>query len=150
VISQQLLPRMRPGVAEPVDRSDVVYERLCALGILPKNYDGVVYRPSTSRNGSPADAHEDVESGRVAAFEVLAINDALRDLIEREAPLSELRAHVDPRLFTPLAESVRGLLERRLVTPERGERLFSRVEARRSESALRVDHTTERNLVLNQ
>jgi type II secretory ATPase GspE/PulE/Tfp pilus assembly ATPase PilB-like protein len=130
VISQQLLPRMRPGVAAPVDRHDEVYDRLQALGILPIDYGGAVYRPSVSRNGEPADAFDEGESGRIAAFEILAVNDRLRDLIEREAPVSVMRANVDPRMFTPLSESARTLLERQLVTPERVERLFSRVEAR--------------------
>jgi hypothetical protein len=58
------------------------------------------------------------------------MTDSLRDLIEREAPVSELRANADPRLFTSLAKYSRLLLERRLVTPERVERLFSRVESR--------------------
>jgi type IV pilus assembly protein PilB len=131
VISQKLLPRMRPGVAAPIDRDDAVYDRLQSLGILPADYEGSVYRPSVSRNGSPVEFSEEPESGRIAAFEVLAITDVLRNFIEREATVSELRANADPRLFISLADYSRFLLERRLVTPDRVERLFSRVDSRR-------------------
>lgn len=117
VISQQLLPRLCPGCTEPVPSDAAVVTRLKILGVLEADWSGVLCR-GKDREGFPRGG----ESGRVGAYEVMYVTDQLRDLIDREAPCSELEKALDQQYFFSFPKYCRFLLKEGLVAPERVER----------------------------
>lgn len=119
VISQQLVPRLHPGCTEPVPSDAAVVTRLKTLGVLEADWSGVLYRGKDCEGFPPGG-----ESGRVGAYEVMYVTDQLRDLIDREAPRSELEKALDPQYFFSLPRYCRFLLKEGLVAPERVERIL--------------------------
>ena len=75
--------------------------------------------------GGPANG----ESGRVAVFEILSVDERLRHLIDVAAPMSELEQTLRPVDFLPFARYSRFLLEEGIVAPERIEQIFPKIRA---------------------
>jgi type II secretory ATPase GspE/PulE/Tfp pilus assembly ATPase PilB-like protein len=55
--------------------------------------------------------------GRVALFEILTIGGEIRNLIETDAPVSEIRARLTDEWFLPMRQYARYLLRTGLVDP---------------------------------
>lgn len=121
VISQQLVPRLCPGSTEPIPLDDPVIERIRASEILPPDSSCELVRGIDREGGPPGG-----ESGRVGVYEVLRVDDRIRDLIDRSMPARELESALDDNNFFSLAQYCRYLLTEGLVAPERIERILPR------------------------
>jgi general secretion pathway protein E len=119
VISQKLVPRVCRNCAEPISASDEEVARLRQAGILPMDWQGSLYR-----GRGCAVCRSQGELGRIGVFEVLTVNDPLRDLIEAGAPWAEMKNCLTPDVFIPMAYYSRLLLEEGLVAPERIGEIF--------------------------
>ena len=64
--------------------------------------------------------------GTIGVFETLVVSDELRDLIDREAPASDLEDRLSDECFLSFRRYCRYLLAEGLVAPERIVRLFPR------------------------
>ncbi|MBI4616577.1 MAG: Flp pilus assembly complex ATPase component TadA [Planctomycetes bacterium] len=119
ILSQRLVPRVCVACRQPVEPGDEALLRLDALGILPPGGVATLYR------GRGCDVcRSQGELGRVALLEVLAIDDALRDLIERGATIREMEDALRPEQFVPMARYARFLLEEGMVSPAAVARAF--------------------------
>ncbi len=119
LISQKLVPRLCPGCTEPVPDDDPSIEDLRELGILDGDFSGKLLR-GVDGEGCPPGG----ESGRVGVFEVLSVDDRLRDAIDHNAPTSDLKKQLDDDSFVSFARYSRFLLSQGLVAPERIARIF--------------------------
>ena len=119
VISQKLLPRIHAPSAEAVGESDPVVQRLCQRGILDGPSVAGVRRGRETEDGPPGG-----EQGRIGMFEILSISDALSDLIEHDAPRSEIAGSMAADSFFAFEKYARLLLESGHVAPEQVERVL--------------------------
>ncbi len=111
VLSQRLVPRTCSVCAEPVDDADEHVARLVQLGILPEKSPGL-------RLGKGCDVCRfSGEKGQVAVFEILAIDDAIREKIESGAPRPELEEAFKPRYHLSVERYAKFLLLEGLVSP---------------------------------
>ena len=121
VISQQLIPKLAPGYTEEVPPDDALGLRLQELGVLDESWQGMLLRGRDTHDGPP-----DGEKGRVALFEMLAVNPALRAAIECSGTFSELESCLDDTSFASFAAYARFVLTEGLVAPERIEAVLPR------------------------
>ena len=117
VVSQRLVPRLHPNYTQPVPSDDPVVSRLLSQGVLEAHHSDSMQRGSSSEHG-PVDG----EIGRVGMFEFLAINDLLREYIDRSAPQDELKKALTSDTYFSFARYSRLLLADGQVAPERIER----------------------------
>jgi type IV pilus assembly protein PilB len=122
VVSQRLVARVCRSCAEPVSPGDEHVAALRRLGILnesPAAADAGIHR------GRGCDVcHGKGEVGRAGVFEVLAVSERLRDLIEGEATSSEMAQAMAPENFISMARYGRFLLREGIVAPERIREIF--------------------------
>lgn len=121
IISQKLLRRLAPGYTEVVPPQDATIADLQQIGVLPHDFQGTLVRGRSEPDGPTAG-----ESGRVAAYELLSCTERLRELIEGEAPMSEIKTSLDSSTYLSLQEYCRMLLEDQYVAPERVLEIFPR------------------------
>ena len=119
VISQKLVPRLCPGYTVEVAPEDPIRERLKGMGVLEPEFNGPLSEGHDTEEGPVGG-----ESGRVGVFELLALNDAMRDLIDRRAPMSDLAGHLDDSSFFSFQRYSRFLLKEGIVAPERIEEIL--------------------------
>ena len=117
VISQTLVPRLHPGFTEPVPLDDPVVRRLIEQGVLESSEELELQRGAPGEDG-PVDG----EQGRVGLYEFMAIDEQMRDQIDRGATRQELEAALTPETYFSFARYSRMLLDRGGVAPERIER----------------------------
>jgi type II secretory ATPase GspE/PulE/Tfp pilus assembly ATPase PilB-like protein len=119
VIAQKLVARVCKNCARPVPPDDRHIARLHQLGVLNP------LRPVELMRGAGCDLFRTLgEIGRVAAFEILQINDALRNLIEKAASWDEMHAALDAHSFISMQRYSRFLLAEGIVAPERIAEIF--------------------------
>jgi type II secretory ATPase GspE/PulE/Tfp pilus assembly ATPase PilB-like protein len=119
VISQKLVPRVCKNCARPVSPDDRHIVRLHQLGIFNSSSPGELVR------GGGCDLCRSLgEIGRVAAFEILSVTDALRNLIEESASREEMNSALDAHSFVSMQRYSRFLLEEGIVAPERIAEIF--------------------------
>jgi type II secretory ATPase GspE/PulE/Tfp pilus assembly ATPase PilB-like protein len=102
VVSQKLVPRVCKNCAAEVPADDPQVARLRAAGILPADWS----KPLTRGQGCDV-CRSEGEVGRVGVFEVLDVNDRLREAIEANAPWTEMRDALTSPLFVPMARYAR-------------------------------------------
>ncbi len=119
VICQRLLPRICAACAQPLAASDAQIGLLESQGILEPSWTGTAHR------GQGCDICRGAgELGRAGAYEILTVSDQMRDLIERNAPWSEMSDALTPQTFLPMIRYARFLIEEHLASPERIRELF--------------------------
>jgi type II secretory ATPase GspE/PulE/Tfp pilus assembly ATPase PilB-like protein len=102
-----------------VPADDPQLARLRAAGILPADCS----KPLSRGRGCDV-CRSEGEVGRVGVFEVLDVNDRLREAIEADAPWTEMRDALASPMFVPMARYARYLLEQGVVSPERIREIF--------------------------
>ncbi|WP_309380065.1 ATPase, T2SS/T4P/T4SS family [Cerasicoccus frondis] len=110
VISQRLLPRLNPQALIKVEESDEEIKRLLQIDVL-EEVTGNICRGSLNSPEVPA------EIGRVGLFELLGVDQAIRNAIETTATSQQLEACLTPRNFISMKRYARYLLLEQLVSP---------------------------------
>ncbi len=111
VLAQRLLRRICGDCRTPYSPTDAVLEQ---AGIAPAKLGG---RPFYFGKGCPS-CHHSGFKGRLGIFELLKVNDALRDLIVAGASLVELRQKAGEQGMVPLREAGLGAILRGETTLE--------------------------------
>jgi len=106
VISQRLLPRLNPHALEAIPADDDEIHRLKRIGVLDEPSDQL----RRGRENLP-------EIGRVGLFEILSVDDGVRDAIETTATTQQLEQRLNPRNFVSMKRYARYLLLQRYVAP---------------------------------
>jgi type II secretory ATPase GspE/PulE/Tfp pilus assembly ATPase PilB-like protein len=125
VISQRLVPRQRPELCEKIPEDDASVKHLQHIGVLGEHGPCVLRRPPKPSDES---SNEEIASGRIAVFEMLALTPSLRNLIECDAPVATMEDRMEPNSFIGMKDYCRFLLEKGLISPESAATLFSRFE----------------------
>ena len=121
IVSQRLVDQVCPDCAKPLPPGSGVETRLRALGILPDRWHGELLQGSGCER-----CRFTGELGRVAMYEVLIVDDALRDAIEQNAAWTELKAVLTPDCYVPMALYARHLIEHAAAAPDSVARTFPR------------------------
>jgi MSHA biogenesis protein MshE len=119
VVCQKLVPRVCKNCAAEVPADDPQVARLRTAGVLPADWS----KPLSRGRGCDS-CRSEGEIGRVGVFEVLDVNDPLREAIEANAPSSVMRDALTSPVFVPMAQYARYLLEQGVVSPERIREIF--------------------------
>ncbi len=120
VVAQRLLRRICPECAEPFDYSDVVQDNLQRAGIPIRSEAVQLKRGSGCSSCSKSGYY-----GRVGAYEVVRLTDAMRDAIvqgEGEGPLKKLA--LEERAMATFRQYAGYLLRTGLTTPSEVLRFF--------------------------
>ena len=122
IVSQRLLPRICNYCAAPASAEDEAIAIATRIGLLEGGFK------QTIRRGRGCEkCRETGRSGRVAVFEMLAVDDRLRPLIESSAGVSEIRSQLTPNTFLPLEKYAGMLLVAGVISPESAISLFPKV-----------------------
>jgi type II secretory ATPase GspE/PulE/Tfp pilus assembly ATPase PilB-like protein len=119
VVSEKLVPRVCKNCVAEVPADDHQVARLREAGILPADWS----KPLSRGRGCDV-CRSEGEVGRVGVFEVLDVNDRLREAIEANAQSTEMREALTSPFFVPMARYARYLLEEGVVSPERIREIF--------------------------
>jgi type II secretory ATPase GspE/PulE/Tfp pilus assembly ATPase PilB-like protein len=114
IISQVLVPRVCPRCAAEVPADDPQIEALRRRGIWP---DQPLQLPR--RGLGCAACRFKGEIGRLALFDVLCVDEPLRNLIDQDEPVEKLRGALKTHNFVSRAQYARHALVEGLVAPER-------------------------------
>ncbi|MFO0969350.1 MAG: ATPase, T2SS/T4P/T4SS family [Gemmataceae bacterium] len=119
IISQKLVRRVCRACAEPIGGDEKVVERLHDIKVLEKGDNFPLLRG----RGCEVCRNEG-DLGRVAVYEMLIIKDYLREMIEREAPVTVISSVLSPADFISMKRYARYLLQEGLVSPDAVARIF--------------------------
>lgn len=125
VIAQRLLARVCSNCAVDITAKDEFVQSAEIVGLTTNHFTGSL------RRGKGCDqCRQTGESGRIAVFELLLVNDHLRTLIEKEVGAHEIRDELDRSEFLPMKEYAGKLMKEGLVSPERALALFPKTGIR--------------------
>lgn len=110
VISQRLLPRLNPKAIEPVPTDDKELKRLQNIRVLDEATDALRRGVETTPDNPP-------EIGRVGLFEILAVDEAVRNAIESTATSQQLESQLTANNFVSMKRYARYLLLEQRVSP---------------------------------
>jgi MSHA biogenesis protein MshE len=114
IICQQLVPRVCPVCAGPVDPKDEAVLWLQKHDPIPTEELALL------KQGKGCESCRFTgEAGRVAVFETLSVSDHLVGLIEEDAAWKDLHRALTPETFVPMARYARYLLAQGLISPKR-------------------------------
>jgi len=119
VISQKLVRRICRGCAVPIDPKEKVVEKLRDMKVLEKDD----HFPLMRGEGCEICRNEG-ELGRIAVFEMLIVKQYLREMIEREVPVTVMHEVLSPADFISMRRYARYLLQEGLVAPDTVARIF--------------------------
>ncbi|MBI2893795.1 MAG: Flp pilus assembly complex ATPase component TadA [Deltaproteobacteria bacterium] len=112
VLHQRLVRRTCPSCAAPFEYHPQVIETLRVAGALPSGGAACLVRGQGC-----AACDKTGFRGRIAAFEVLVVSDAVRQLVCERAPVTEIRAAAAKGSFVSLASYSSFLLQKGLTVP---------------------------------
>jgi len=119
VICQRLVPQICQGCSQPITAADEHVNFLRAQGILEPTWTGPAHR------GLGCDVCRATgELGRAGVYEILTVNDGLRNLIEKNASWAEMSEVLTPQIFIPMTRYGRFLIEEGVAAPERIREFF--------------------------
>jgi MSHA biogenesis protein MshE len=119
IISQVLVPKVCPRCTIEVPADDPQIAALRTRGIWP---DQATRLPR--RGGGCSACRFKGEIGRIALFDVLCVDEPLRNLIEQDMPVETLRGALKPHNFVSRAQYARHALSEGVVSPERVVEIF--------------------------
>jgi type II secretory ATPase GspE/PulE/Tfp pilus assembly ATPase PilB-like protein len=119
IISQKLVRRVCRACARPVDPNEKVIEKLRDMNVLEKEDQFTILRGQ----GCEVCRNEG-ELGRIAVFEMLIVKESLREMIERQVPVTVIGNVLSTRDFISMKRYARYLLQEGLVSPDAVARIF--------------------------
>lgn len=119
IISQKLVRRVCRACARPVEPTEKVLEKLRDMNVLEKDDQFPVLRGQ----GCEVCRNEG-ELGRIAVFEMLLVKESLREMIERQVPVTVIANVLSTRDFISMKRYARYLLQEGLVSPDAVARIF--------------------------
>ncbi len=127
IICQQLVSRVCPACAAPVDPRDENVQWLQKHDPIPEE------KLALLKHGKGCESCRFTgEAGRIGVFEVLSVSDHLVGLIEEDSAWKDLQKALTPETFVPMSRYARYLLAQGLVSPKRFRETFpgrARMEA---------------------
>ncbi|HEY3322780.1 MAG TPA: ATPase, T2SS/T4P/T4SS family [Planctomycetota bacterium] len=122
VMSERLVARVCPHCAVEVPPGDPMLALLREMKVLPLDWN----QPLVRGKGCNRCRFEG-ERGRIGVFEMLMIDEVLRDLIEKDTSFLDMTSHLRRDNFISMAYYSRYLLSEGLTSPEQIRAVFPRV-----------------------
>jgi len=129
VVSQRLVSKICESCIQALSPADPTVQMLVQSGILAD-----AGTPIYKGKGCNACRFEG-DVGRIGVYELMMLNEALRDLIETDAPFAAMLASLNADNFISLASYSRYLLTQGMVSPEQIRAVFPRYSMLRNTSA---------------